>query len=109
MERAVPPVAGGFTVIGRVLSADGRVPEKAEVALVGPDGQDVGLGALAVGRDGMVRESYPAELVRKLEESGTQVVAVVRIGRRVVARDEAATRVRAGVLHQFDLRIGALG
>ncbi len=109
MERAVPPVAGGFTVVGRVLSADGQVPEKAEVALVGPDGQDVGLGALAVGRDGMVRESYPPEIVRKLESTQTQVVAVVRIGRRVVASDATPVRVRAGVLHQFDLRIGALG
>jgi hypothetical protein len=84
------------------------VPEKAEVALVGPDGQDVGLTPLAVGRDGMVRESYPAEIVRKLQETGTQVLAVVRIGRRVVAREESPAPVRAGVLHQFDLRIGAL-
>jgi hypothetical protein len=32
----------------------------------------------------------------------------VRIGRRVVARDEVPAPVRAGVLHQFDLRVGAL-
>jgi hypothetical protein len=109
MERAVPPVAGGFTVVGRVLSAEGGVPQKAEVALLGPDDQDIGLAALAVGADGMVRESYPPEIVRKLEAGGTQVVAVVRIGRRVVARDETPVRVRAGVLHQFDLRVGTLG
>lgn len=105
MERAVPPLPGGYTVVGRVLGRDGSVPEKAEVVFLGPDGRDLGLGALAVGKDGMVREAYPAEVAKKLEESGAQVTAVVRIGRRVVAREDVPVRVRAGRVHQFDLRI----
>jgi hypothetical protein len=110
MERAPSLEPDGFTVVGRVLTRTGHAPEKAEVVFLGPEGRDLGragLEPLAVDADGMVRQSYPADVARKLEESGVQVTVAVRIGKRVVATDDTAVRVRAGRLLQFDLRIGA--
>jgi hypothetical protein len=109
IERAVPPVPGGFTVLGRVLTRDGA-PARAEVFFAGADGQEVKLlGVIPVGKDGMVRRAYPADVTKRLEAERVRVVAAARVGRQVVGREQTPARVRAGGVHQFDLRVDSTG
>jgi hypothetical protein len=108
IERAEPLLPGGWTVVGRVLARDGRVPTKAEVVFADAEGQEVkALGRLALAKDGTVRKAYPRELAEKLQESGVQVGIVVRLNRRVVGAEDRRVRVHPGRVHQFDLRVDA--
>lgn len=98
--------ADGWAVLGRVLTRDGDVPQRAEVVFVAEEGRPVEpLQSLPVGPDGMVRAAFPAEVVKPLEQQALRVAAAVRVGRRILAVDETPVRLRAGRVYQFDLRV----
>lgn len=106
IERAVEPVPGGWTVVGRVLGAKGRPPKKAQVVFVDEAGKLVKmLEPIGVEADGMVRQGYTEDVVAPLAKEGLRVRAAVRVGRRTVATDSSPVRVQSGGLYQFDLRV----
>jgi hypothetical protein len=107
IERAVTPERGGWTIAGRVLTRDGKVPAKAEVVFLDAEGKEIkALGALPVGKDGTIRESFAKDVVQKLGERA-KVTAAVRVGRQIVATEERSVRVAGDRIHQFDLRLAA--
>jgi hypothetical protein len=104
IERRIEPERGGWSVIGRVVDRKGVSPAKTQVVFVDEKNVPVkGLAPITVGKDGMVRQSYPAATVAKLVR--VRVAAAARVGTKIVAVDDARTLVGAGRLHQFDIRI----
>lgn len=109
IEKGVQPRPGEWTVIGRVLTRDGKTVPKAEVVFVGVNGEIVGaLGVVAVGEDGAVSEAFARDVVAKLADARTRVSAAVRVGRRILAADKVPVPVLPDQVYQFDLRIDAL-
>lgn len=105
IEHAVAPEPNGWTVIGRVLRRDGAVPENAEVLFLADRNEPVKeLGMHKLGADGMVRTTYPAEVIKRIIEQRLRVIAGVRIGGRIVATDGTPVHVGPGRVYLFDLR-----
>ncbi len=109
IEKGVQPRPGEWTVIGRVLTRDGKAVPKAEVVFVGVNGEVVGaLGIVKVGEDGAVSEAFARDVVAKLADAKTRVSAAVRVGRRILAADKVPVPVLPDQVYQFDLRIDAI-
>ena len=105
VARAVQPVKGGWTVVGRAVPRRGGGLRRATIEFVTDNNQIVKeLGVLPVDTDGWVQKSYPAELVKELATRRVVVAAALRVGNRVVATDETRVEVAPDRLHQFDLR-----
>jgi len=106
IDDAVAPQVSGWTAIGRVLRRDGAVPRGAEVLFVAGGEEPVDeLGVHEPGKDGMVRVTYPAEVVKRLVQTRLEVAAAVRSGARIVATDETSVRLLPGRVYLFDLRV----
>lgn len=109
IERGVQPRPGEWTVIGRVLTRDGKTVPKAEVVFVDVQGEIVSaLAPAAVGDNGAVSEAFSRDVVTKLAQTGARVSAAVRVARRILATDKPPVRVLPDQVYQFDLRVDAV-
>ncbi len=76
IKKRIEPEADGWTVIGRVVDRKGVPPKKARVVFVDEKKTSVkALAPIAVGKDGIVRRSYPAATVAKMATA--RYVAIV--------------------------------
>lgn len=109
IEKGVQPKPGEWTVIGRVLTRDGKTVPKAEVVFVDVQGEIVSaLAPAAVGDNGAVSEAFSRDVVTKLAQTGARVSAAVRVARRILATDKPPVRVLPDQVYQFDLRVDAV-
>jgi hypothetical protein len=106
MKQAIAPQPGGWSVMGRVTLRDGTAPAEAAIVFLAANHEPVKeLRSLKPDANGLVRQVYPATVVKRVQARNIELFVALQIGDRIVATDPFAFKLMPGALHQFDLRV----